>query len=408
MSDEFGFYHSICHIFCGEECGNGYLVAPDLVLTADHVVGPFFENGTKVDVCFDCESPVTCEVLSTQDSPSMPLTILRLTSARDCGTFYVGDGSLPPKASASICGFPSFNSITADKVDLEYVKPIDPPMNDCNASFKPLEERRESFKGFSGSPVFVNGLVVGIALEEYASNGIANRVWCLCGLEYRNKLMAAGVNFHVRKTLPELAITQVQDTTLTNQAISQDITSEIDTLVDELFRPIKEAHLSGKAEKGNRELQIFLERLPSLHCSNAKKADCYYQGAVQLLLNHQPDDAECALHAAKAANPGLDDSVYRAYTFLQHDLPDQAKECLKPVDSSMKLDAYFSCLIFEKADLSEFKTVLQATGMLPNWQSLRLLAVAALRSGLFEEGHRYVQEAKATGHVDPHLPIVEA
>ena len=408
MSDEFGFYHSICHIFCGEECGNGYLVAPDLVLTADHVVGPFFENGTKVDVCFDCESPVTCEVLSTQDSPSMPLTILRLTSARDCGTFYVGDGSLPPKASASICGFPSFNSITADKVDLEYVKPIDPPMNDCNASFKPLEERRESFKGFSGSPVFVNGLVVGIALEEYASNGIANRVWCLCGLEYRNKLMAAGVNFHVRKTLPELAITQVQDTTLTNQAISQDITSEIDTLVDELFRPIKEAHLSGKAEKGNRELQIFLERLPSLHCSNAKKADCYYQGAVQLLLNHQPDDAECALHAAKAANPGLDDSVYRAYTFLQHDLPEQAKECLKPVDSSMKLDAYFSCLIFEKADLSEFKTVLQATGMLPNWQSLRLLAVAALRSGLFEEGHRYVQEAKATGHVDPHLPIVEA
>ena len=38
MSDEFGFYRSICHIFCGEESGNGYLVAPDLVLTADHVL----------------------------------------------------------------------------------------------------------------------------------------------------------------------------------------------------------------------------------------------------------------------------------------------------------------------------------------------------------------------------------
>ena len=106
MSDEFALYRSICHIFCGEECGNGYLVAPDLVLTADHVVRSFFEDGTKVDICFEREECVACEVLSKQDDPSMPLTILRLASARDCGTF---------------------------KVDLEYVKPIDPPMYDCNA-----------------------------------------------------------------------------------------------------------------------------------------------------------------------------------------------------------------------------------------------------------------------------------
>lgn len=135
MSNKFGFYHSICHIFCGEECGNGYLVAPDLVLTADHVVRPFFETGTKVDACFDREDPITCEVLSSQDDPSMPLAILRLASARDCGTFYVGDSSLSEKALASICGFPSSNTIVADKIDLEYVKPIDAPMNNCNASF---------------------------------------------------------------------------------------------------------------------------------------------------------------------------------------------------------------------------------------------------------------------------------
>ena len=133
MSDEFGLYRSICHIFCGEECGNGYLVAPDLVLTADHVVRSFFEDGTSVDICFEREDCVTCEVLSKQDDPSMPLTILRLASARDCGTFYVGDDILSEKALASICGFPSSNSIATDKIDLEYVKPIDPPMCDCNA-----------------------------------------------------------------------------------------------------------------------------------------------------------------------------------------------------------------------------------------------------------------------------------
>lgn len=65
MSDQSGFYRSICHIFCGEECGNGYLVAPDLVLTADHVVRPFFEDGIKVDVRFECEDSITCEVLSS-------------------------------------------------------------------------------------------------------------------------------------------------------------------------------------------------------------------------------------------------------------------------------------------------------------------------------------------------------
>ena len=408
MSDKFGFYHLICHISCGEEYGNGYLVAPDLVLTADHVVRHFFENGAKVSARFDSEEPITCEVLSSQDDPSIPLVILRLASARDCGMFYVGDSSLSERSMASICGFPSSNSITSDKVDLEYVKPIEPPIKYCNASFKPVEERRESFKGFSGSPVFMDGFVIGIALEECTSNDIANRVWCLCGLEYRDKLRVASVNFHVQKNLPGSSVAQVQDTALMNQSISCDLTSEIDALVDELFQPIKEAHVRGEIEKAKRELQNFLERLPSLHCSNAKKAECYYQGAVQLLLDRRIEDAESAIRAAKAADPALDDSVYRAYTLLQHDLPGQAKECLKPIDSSIKLDAYFSCLIAEKADLSEFKTVLQATGMLPNWQSLRLLAIAALRSGLFEEAHRYAQEAKATGHVDPYLPIVDA
>lgn len=408
MNDESGFYHSICHIFCGEECGNGYLVAQNLVLTADHVVRPFFENGTKVEACFENEDAITCEVLSSQDDPSMPLTVLRLVSARDCGTFYVGDGSLSGEALASICGFPSPNITIIDKIDVKYVRSIAPPTNDCNTIFKPLEERRESFKGFSGSPVFANGFVIGIALNEYASNGVANRIWCLCGPEYRDKLRAADVAFHVHTTLPEPLVTQVQDSTLVNQAISYDMTSEIDALVDELFQPIKEARMNGETEKSKRELQKFLERLPSLHCSNTKKADCYYQGAVQLLLDHKIEDAERAIYEAKAADPGLDDSVYRAYTLLQHDLPKQAKECLVPVDSSMKLDAYFSCLIIEKADLSEFKTVLQTTGILPNWQSLRLLAVAALQSGLFEEGHCYVQQARATGHVDPYLPIVDA
>ena len=408
MSDQSGFYRSICHIFCGEECGNGYLIAPDLVLTADHVVRPFFEDGIKVDVRFEDEDSVTCEVLSSPDDPNMPLTILRLASARDCGAFYVGNSNLSENTLAFICGFSSPDSIIADKINLEYVRPIDPPMNDCNASFKPLEERRESFKGFSGSPVFVDGLVIGIALKEYTSNGVANRIWCLCGLEYRDKLRAAGVDIHVQKVSPAPLVPQVRETTLINQAPSFDMTSEINTLVDELFRPIKEAHMNGETEKSKQELQIFLARLSSLHCSNAKKADCYYQGAVQLLLDRKTEDAEHAIHAAKAANPELDDSVYRAYTLLQHDLPEQAKECLIPIDSNMKLDAYFSCLISEKADLSEFKAVLQSTGMLPNWQSLRLLAVAALQSGLFDEGHRYVQKAKATGHVDPYLPMVDA
>ena len=132
MSDQSGFYRSICHIFCGEECGNGYLIAPDLVLTADHVVRPFFEDGIKVDVRFEDEDSVTCEVLSSPDDPNMPLTILRLASARDCGAFYVGNSNLSENTLAFICGFSSPDSIIADKINLEYVRPIDPPMNDCN------------------------------------------------------------------------------------------------------------------------------------------------------------------------------------------------------------------------------------------------------------------------------------
>lgn len=125
-------------------------------------------------------------------------------------------------------------------------------------------------------------------------------------------------------------------------------------------------------------------------------------------MDHEADDAEQTLQSAKAVDPELDDSVYRAYALLQRGLPEQGRECLSPVDSGMKLDAYFSCMIAQKAGLPEFEAVLQATGISPNWQSLRLLAIAALQSGCFEEAHHYVQEAREKGHADPHLPIVEA
>lgn len=409
MSNEFGFYRLICRVQCGKEFGNGFLVAPDLVLTADHVIGSFFNSDARVEVCFENEDPIICDVLSSLESPCIPLVVLRLSSPREFNAFYVGNGILSEGTSVSVCGFSSSCSITADKIDLEYVRPFEMPINNYNTEFKPLNERRESFEGFSGSPVFANGHVIGIALQQKTNNGVANRVMCLCGLDYRNKLSAAGITFHLCNVTSEQSqFTKIQTPILTDQAANHDMISEIDMLIDERFQPIKEARANGEIEKSKRELRIFLERLPSLHCSDAKKAECYYQGAIQLLLDHEIDDAESALQAAKVADARLDDSVYCAYAFLQRNLPEQAKECLGPVDSNIKLDAYFSCLIAQKAELSEFKSILQVTGISPNWQSLRLLAIAALQSGCFEEAHLYVQDARKKGHNDPHLPIVEA
>lgn len=409
MSNEFGFYRLICQVRCGKEFGNGFLVAPDLVLTADHVIEPFFNSGSRVEVCFENEDPIICEVLSSPESPSIPLVVLKLNSIREFNNFYVGNSVLSEGDSASACGFSSSDSITADKIDLKYVRSFDTLICNCNAEFKPIDERRASFKGFSGSPVFANGYVIGIVLSQKTNNGIANRVMCLYGQDYRNKLLAAGIVFHLCDVVSGRSqFADIQTPVLTNQVASRDMISEIDMLIDERFQPIKEARANGEIEKSKRELRLFLERLPSLHCSDAKKAECYYQGAIQLLLDHETDDAEHALQAAKVADSSLDDSIYRAYALLQHGLLEQAKECLGLVDSSIKLDAYFSCLIAQKAELSEFKSILQTTGISPNWQSLRLLAIAALRSSCFEEAHRYVRDAREKGHNDPHLPIVEA
>ena len=409
MSNEFGFYRLICQVRCGKEFGNGFLVAPDLVLTADHIIEPFFNSGTGVEVCFENEDPIRCNVLSSPESPSIPLVVLQLPSTRKFDSFYVGSDILSEGALVSVCGFPSSCSISADKIDLKYVRPFETPISNCNTEFKPLDERRESFKGFSGSPVFANGHVIGIVLEQKTDNHVANRVMCLCGVDYRNKLSATDIVFHLCNVTSESSqFTKIQTSVLTDQVANHDIISELDMLIDERFQPIKEARANGEIEKSKLELRIFLERLSSMHCSDAKKAECYYQGAIQLLLDHETDDAEHALQAAKVADSGLDDSVYRAYALLRRGLPEQARECLGPVDSEIKLDAYFSCLIAQKAELSEFKLILQATGISPSWQSLRLLAIAALRSNCFEGAHRYVQDAREKGHNDPHLPIVEA
>lgn len=90
MGNDSGRYRSICQVRCGTEFGNGFLVAPNLVLTADHVIAPFFHSGTAVEVCFENEEPDICKVLFSQENPSIPLSVLQLASPREFSVFYVG------------------------------------------------------------------------------------------------------------------------------------------------------------------------------------------------------------------------------------------------------------------------------------------------------------------------------
>lgn len=376
-----------------------------------HVIDPYFDKDkpSPVEVYFEDEEPILSTVCYMQDNPEKPLAVLRLSSSRACAAFQVSDTTPDEGSRARAYGFFPSADKEAENIQVECVRYRDSVHKGCNCKFKPVDEKHASFKGFSGAPVFVEGFVVGMLLRQTSDNQthVASRIRGICGPVYRNLLAEAGVEYQFCRTGEDTPDFR-SGSSPAAQVSMQKLISKIDAFISDRFRHIHDSDFGSNIETKKQALKEFLAGLPDSGCSNAEMAQCYYLGAIQLLLDHDLAAAKTAHDAAHEFNPRLDDSVYLAYGLLQQGLAERAKELLQPVDSAMKLDAYFSCLGVEHAQLSVFQDVLKDSGIHPNGQTLRLLAAAAIRSGCFEAGYRYVEEAKKTDIEDRWLPIVEA
>lgn len=401
------FYTIVCSIKCGGEIGSGFLVAPDLILTADHVIAPSLIDGTLITAKFEGDdTPLECTVESPVNGDSSPLALLRIEKSRESIHSLIGDMALEQESAARAYGFFPSDTKKADNISLKCVRTFDDG-DDCNVSFKPQDERRDSFKGFSGAPIVVNGYIVGILIKQASVNTTAIRLYGIYGLKFRELLAKYGLKMDIHKQLSNLQ--QVSNNSVVSlQAVDPVHVSEMDIILSELFKPIREDRENGEVLKSQEELRGFLKRLHNRSCTDRKKAEFYYIGAVWMLLDQNHEEAEVYYQEAKRVYPELDDAVYRAYTLLGRGAIAQAKDCLKPIDSTPKLNAYISCLTSEKEQLSTIQAVIKAMNLTEDRKTYRLLAIAALQSGDFEEGHQYVSQARAGDKINVDLSVIEA
>ena len=77
-----------------------------------------------------------------------------------------------------------------------------------------------------------------------------------------------------------------------------------------------------------------------------------------MLLDENEETSENYYEEAKRINPNMDDSVYCAYSLLNQGAIEQAKKCIIPINSIMKLNAYVACLVSERGKLPAIQAVI--------------------------------------------------
>ncbi|WP_329169603.1 trypsin-like peptidase domain-containing protein [Streptomyces sp. NBC_01685] len=173
----------------GRRRGSGYLVAPDRVLTAAHVVA----DATAIRVRFDADQPGerTAEAEVVWAHPGIDVAVLVLPADRAATVEAAEFGRVGRRANAenlhcTAVGFPWFKLRGTDQDE--------PPYRDCeqvHATCAPLSNRREGtldlvvpppaphpergaspWEGMSGAAVFSGGRIIGVITAHHLADGL--------------------------------------------------------------------------------------------------------------------------------------------------------------------------------------------------------------------------------------------
>ena len=403
-------YRTICKVICGDEYGTGFLVSKNIVLTSDHVIASHYVANTPVSVFFEgMDFPVECEVLTTKESSSKPLVLIKLPEERDVVITPLSNVKLNEDDIVKTYGFCSDAIHTADTTSFQFLRtynPSDIENSKGNALLKPVSEPRTTFKGLSGAPIVYNGHIIGMLNEQIGTENAAVRVCGLYGTLFRQKLSELGIYFEI---VDETAITSIRPgNLLASQTIQTSYITEIDLRLGELFKPIRSNREHGETLISQEQLRSFLNTLESSNCSQKTKAEFYYLGSIWMLLDNKDTEAQAYYQNALLANPNIDTSVYRAYGLIRQNQVDEAKRILVPLDSTIKLNAYLTCCLEEQTALAEALTVVNALGLSLDVQSYRLLALLSLQSNQFDKGIEYIYKANPDNYHNVELLMIQA
>ena len=410
MSDAGFYYNIVCFVKCGDEHGSGFLVNNNTVITASHILAPHrLDKSLPVLVCFEGDdAQITCEVFSDGEDKN-PISLLILPNEKQPSCKALSD-AVPHGGELVIAyGFSSNYSHGVDRISAKCVRTFEAPVEsieNSNASFNPFEERRTDFGGFSGSPIAFKGEIIGMLLAQRSNAGVADRLYGICGLAFRNYLFALGVSLPVKKSQVELSQSynqQIVISTIVPTAIS-----DTDILLGKLFEPARNFRERGQLLKSREALADFFNTLDTLNCSDQEKAKFFYLGAIWMRIDGFNESAEKYYDKAKGYAPNLNDKVYRAYELLQANQTSNAKEILLPVSDTIELNAFLTCMIEEKIPFTDILLKVEECAISKDCYTQRLLAIAALQSGEYSEGFDYIHKAAPAGIINSDNAIIES
>ena len=168
---------NVCKILCDGDHGTGFLISNELILTAFHVI-----NGCeKIKVTFDNkeEIEVTLHELIDDKYKELDIAILKLNKSVD---FYedipISDIKIQHNAKWISRGFPSFNIESGENI-LEHINNVingQNPLSNSNNIRLDFNQKLDTYQGFSGAPLIINDLIVGIIKDEQLERGISKQL----------------------------------------------------------------------------------------------------------------------------------------------------------------------------------------------------------------------------------------
>lgn len=209
MTREEYMHSQICYIKCGEETGTGFLVSPNQVVTANHVVRDATEDNECVEIWFepdekthehikytlqksDIDTIQFCSFLTLPESHLFQPLLLRV--AADDTEITASTRILRPDAPAPI-----------DSYSFTY-KAVSKWLPECgyraNITLEPRANGLSTYSGFSGAPIIVGNCIDGLLTLERTDDQKAVRLYGIVGTAFQNILEEANIHFLPHKENP--------------------------------------------------------------------------------------------------------------------------------------------------------------------------------------------------------------
>lgn len=207
MTREDYFYSQICHIHCGSQNGTGFLVSPNQIVTAAHVVFDAEDYNKPVQIQFEpsenpCEYTLgksdictiqSCSFLTLPEPcPFQPL-LLRATSNDieiTASTRILCPDAPAPRDSYSL----KYKAVSNWFPEYGY---------QANITLEPSANGLSTYSGFSGAPIIVGNCIDGLLTDELQDCQKSVRVYGIVGAAFQNILKEANIHFLLHKENPE-------------------------------------------------------------------------------------------------------------------------------------------------------------------------------------------------------------